>query len=94
MCFYFFSYLSPMFLLPSLHLYQPISTQTNASVLVSFAVQKNGTNLTYYVRVSTGQKSRPSSAESSAEEDLPKLESRCWLGCILIQRLDWGRISF
>lgn len=38
--FFFFSYLSPMFVLPSLHLYQLISTQTNASVLVSFAVQK------------------------------------------------------
>ena len=42
--------------------------------MVSFAVQKNGTNLTYYVIVSMGQKSRPSSAEFSAEEDLPKLE--------------------
>ena len=72
--FFFFSYLSPIFFLPSLHLYQPISPQTNASVFVSFAVQKNGTNLTYYVIVSMGQKSRPSSAEFSAEEDLPKLE--------------------
>lgn len=47
----------------------------------------------YHLTVSVGQKNRYGLAVSSAQ-DLTKLQSRSWLGCIIIRRLNWGQIHF
>lgn len=46
---------------------------------------------TFIISVSMGCKSRHSLAEFCAQ-NLAGLQLRCWLGCILLWRLDWRRI--